>query len=128
MKKRNTGEVILAFFTGGTRRGAGLRCRVYTRYKSPIPSPGLILHTSPQSFVPFMNNDITQGRPALAKGTPHAESVDAHMVGHETPRSAGGVSDFMPCSIDERTHTLGSATSVEQSVDGYTVIHATIPI
>jgi hypothetical protein len=69
MKKRNTGEVILAFFTGGTRRGAGLRCRVYTRYQSPIPSPGLILHPSPQSLVPFMHNDVTQGRPALAKGT-----------------------------------------------------------
>ena len=35
---------------------------------------------------------------------------------------------FTPLSIQERAHALGGTTFVEQSADGYTIVHVTIPL
>ncbi len=63
MKKRNTGEVILAFFTGGTRRDAGLRCRITARFT-----------LTPISYA-VQEYYITKRQPAVAKGTTPARGA-----------------------------------------------------
>lgn len=46
-------------------------------------------------------------------------------IGNE--KSTSGIK-FTPHSIHERAHALGGTTFVEQSADGYTIVHVTIPM
>jgi signal transduction histidine kinase len=46
-------------------------------------------------------------------------------IGNET---GAGAADFMPRSIAERAQALGGVALVERDVDGYTVVHVTIPM
>ncbi len=49
-------------------------------------------------------------------------------VGNESRNGPVGMDEFTPRSIQERVQALGGTTLVEQGLDGFTVVHVTIPM
>ena len=48
-------------------------------------------------------------------------------IGNEVRDGVNGAQTFMPQSIYERAQVLGGEVTIEQRMDGYTVVHVTIP-
>jgi signal transduction histidine kinase len=61
----------------------------------------------------------------------HVRCEDSRLlleIGNDVVDGGPDIGEFTPRSIDERTRALGGELFVERRADGYTVVHATIPM